>query len=381
MMLSPAIKIALQSQTAENIYKRMKSRQKQNTSESEGVEILSQLSLSRNSTYRRKWLREKKRCKYMDKFTLLLVDDSDFEKDTIITMIKRCGIDFQIFMASNGLEAFEKVKEKSDDNVRFHLILMDLNMPDYNGFDGASMIRNYERKYDQPRTYICILSAESIENSKKQTDYEVDTFVMKPFTFEKLNKIMMFIDKHLQDNLDDDSILDDKNHNIKTQFDLRVNDVAYQPYDSDMVANPDTYAELKYKNMPSMSEIIERADESYFDYDKSFVGLAGANRKVTDDKEGLLLENFSKQIRDQQNTPVLQEKPQVLPQQDIQEKKNCTTVTFGTTQAEYNEEIQLNPEVLKEPKKRSGKIVRNKKKKKILTPKSDPTPKYNFASP
>lgn len=84
----------------------------------------------------------------MDKFTLLLVDDSDFEKDTIITMIKRCGIDFQIFMASNGLEAFEKVKEKSDDNVRFHLILMDLNMPDYNGFDGASMIRNYERKYD-----------------------------------------------------------------------------------------------------------------------------------------------------------------------------------------------------------------------------------------
>src|ERR1700731_1619997 len=69
--------------------------------------------------------------------TILLVDDSDFERFTIraavegLTQFRVCG------EASNGVDAIQKAAELKPD-----LVVMDLAMPLMNGLEAATVIKN-----------------------------------------------------------------------------------------------------------------------------------------------------------------------------------------------------------------------------------------------
>ena len=69
--------------------------------------------------------------------------------------------------ANNGIEAYKQFEDLLEKGQLFHMILMDLEMPFWDGFEATTAIRQLESDLHAPRTYICGLSANSDE-SKRQ---------------------------------------------------------------------------------------------------------------------------------------------------------------------------------------------------------------------
>ncbi len=105
--------------------------------------------------------------------TILIVDD---ERD-IVQMLRRFfeRRGYLVLTAGNGEEAIKKAEKKPD------LILLDVNMPDMDGFDVCRRIRSFVQ------APILFLSAR-IEESDKLQGFGVggDDYVVKPFSMEEL---------------------------------------------------------------------------------------------------------------------------------------------------------------------------------------------------
>ena len=91
-----------------------------------------------------------------DKVTSLVVDDYAFNRDLHKLLLEREGV--RVSMASDGKEAFEKYKLKTDDH--FDFILMDVNMPEMDGFTAAKEIRKWERANGKKKADIYFVSGE-----------------------------------------------------------------------------------------------------------------------------------------------------------------------------------------------------------------------------
>ena len=70
----------------------------------------------------------------MHKYCLLVVEDSHLNQAVITTVLENGG--YQTNVADNGLEALEAVQQQ-----HYDLILMDLDMPEMNGFDATQALR------------------------------------------------------------------------------------------------------------------------------------------------------------------------------------------------------------------------------------------------
>lgn len=99
-------------------------------------------------------------------FTLLAVDDSPFQlKQLTDELPKSCQYDITIEGAKNGIEAYKRFEVLLEEGVLFHMILMDLEMPFWDGFEATTAIRQLESDLQAPRTYICGLSANTDESN------------------------------------------------------------------------------------------------------------------------------------------------------------------------------------------------------------------------
>ena len=88
----------------------------------------------------------------------------------------------QVSLAKNGLEALE-LYEKRD----FDLVLMDLQMPEMNGFEAAKAIRQFEAKTGKRRVPILALSGtDEKELAQAVQEAGMDGGSPKPLDFEKL---------------------------------------------------------------------------------------------------------------------------------------------------------------------------------------------------
>ena len=78
------------------------------------------------------------------KFNVLLAEDNPVSAKSIMHIFSK--LHCNMLWVKNGKEAVEAVKaiDDSQPEDRFHLILMDLEMPVMNGFDAALAIRSHE---------------------------------------------------------------------------------------------------------------------------------------------------------------------------------------------------------------------------------------------
>jgi signal transduction histidine kinase/CheY-like chemotaxis protein/HPt (histidine-containing phosphotransfer) domain-containing protein len=108
----------------------------------------------------------------LDRVQLLLVEDNEINRKVATKFLNKWGI--QPDYAHNGVQAIEKIKEKEYD-----LILMDLQMPEMDGYEAARIIR--ETKAQEGIPIIALTASAMHDVAQKIFDAGMNDFVMKPF--------------------------------------------------------------------------------------------------------------------------------------------------------------------------------------------------------
>lgn len=126
--------------------------------------------------------------KDLQKAKILVAEDNLVNQVMINKFLMKWGVN-EVVIAENGKEAI-----KEFDKTDFHLVLLDLQMPEMDGFEVASYIRSHPdiKKRNMP---IIALTASSLIDVKQQLDeVGMDDFIPKPFNPDNLYaKIIKFL--------------------------------------------------------------------------------------------------------------------------------------------------------------------------------------------
>jgi CheY-like chemotaxis protein len=105
------------------------------------------------------------------KNSVLIVDD---ERVNIITLTRMLGGKYTVYAATDGLDAMETAIEFNPD-----IILLDIIMPDMDGYEVLSRLKNEEKTKDIPVVFITGLG--STHDEEKGISMGAASYIKKPF--------------------------------------------------------------------------------------------------------------------------------------------------------------------------------------------------------
>lgn len=118
----------------------------------------------------------------MEEKIILVVDDSNITRNLIEHVFKN---KYKVLMASNGKGAMDIVDVMADSLV---CILLDLNMPDVDGFD---VLDYFKEQNIFNRIPVCIVTGEDApEIIGKVKTYPVSAILLKPFSTEQISTVV-----------------------------------------------------------------------------------------------------------------------------------------------------------------------------------------------
>jgi len=114
---------------------------------------------------------------------ILIAEDSSTMRSLIVSTIAALG-DFEIVEAANGFEALRILpREKVD------LVITDINMPDINGLELVSFVKNNPNYKETP---LFIISTEGSERDReKGLSLGADAYLTKPFSPQELQALIV----------------------------------------------------------------------------------------------------------------------------------------------------------------------------------------------
>lgn len=113
----------------------------------------------------------------MFKKKILIIDDTDFMVKLIADILTDAG--YEVISASRGAEGLLKVRSEKPD-----LVILDIVMPDMNGFEVCKILRDDESNNLMP---IIILTAQDNEDDKLTgLELGADDYIIKPFNPREL---------------------------------------------------------------------------------------------------------------------------------------------------------------------------------------------------
>jgi diguanylate cyclase (GGDEF)-like protein len=107
-----------------------------------------------------------------EKNSILIIDDSELN---IAVLIRILSTDYIVYTAKNGREGLELAKKYMPD-----MIILDVVMPDMDGYDVISILKNDERLKNTPVIFITGLT--NIEEEEKGLALGGADFITKPFS-------------------------------------------------------------------------------------------------------------------------------------------------------------------------------------------------------
>ncbi len=134
----------------------------------------------------KKNMQEQSRNNRLQEFSLrgkriLMVEDNPLNIFIGRKYLEKWGVDLQT--AENGVQALEMLRQQT-----FDLILMDLQMPEMNGYEATRQIRRLENPKIAKLPILAISAAVEQEVRQKALEAGFNDFVVKPFNPEKLLK-------------------------------------------------------------------------------------------------------------------------------------------------------------------------------------------------
>ena len=117
-------------------------------------------------------------------------------EDNIVNQIVVKGlfshINANITIANTGIEALGLFEKSQANNEPYHLILMDCEMPDMDGYEATKKIRSYETSEQSNRTPIIALTAHVLEDQRKKClAIGMDDRLSKPLKKDDLEKMIL----------------------------------------------------------------------------------------------------------------------------------------------------------------------------------------------
>lgn len=132
---------------------------------------------------------------------LLLAEDNPINQKLAIVLLTKAG--FMVETVDNGLKALEKIKEE-----RYNLILMDVQMPEMDGFEATRNIRLWEAE-NNIHTPIIAMTAHALKGDRERClEAGMDDYVTKPLDVKLLWEVL---DKWIENKEETKNIIDSLN--------------------------------------------------------------------------------------------------------------------------------------------------------------------------
>jgi CheY-like chemotaxis protein len=112
--------------------------------------------------------------------SILLAEDNLFNRKVNQTLFKSLG--FEVDLAQNGSEVIRMVKDKN-----YHIIFMDILMPEMDGFETASTLR----KMDFKIPIVALTAIENEDAKKRAFENGFNYYLVKPAAIGDIRKILL----------------------------------------------------------------------------------------------------------------------------------------------------------------------------------------------
>lgn len=124
---------------------------------------------------------------------ILLVEDDQIDQMNVKRAFERNKIMNPLYIAENGLEALEMLRDGRVPDER-RLILLDLNMPKMNGIEFLKTLREDEKLAHTP---VVVLTTSNDENDKVGAyNLNVAGYLLKPVTFTNFVELTAALNKY-----------------------------------------------------------------------------------------------------------------------------------------------------------------------------------------
>lgn len=214
-----------------------------------------------------------------ERLTVLVADDEKMMRDILTMSLQRLG--YEVITASNGLEAV-----KAFESNRFDLLLLDVLMPEMDGFGVCAEVR---KRSDVPIIMLTALSRP--DDIVRGLELGADNYITKPFTFKEVEARIRAILRRSST-----STTDRSNFTVLEHGDIRLNDEICE------VTVAGEYVELTRTEYRLLHYLITRCNQP-ISKDELLQGVWGYDSVDSPNLVELAIRRLRKKIEDNPSRP------------------------------------------------------------------------------
>ena len=127
---------------------------------------------------------------------IILVDDDEVDIMNVQRAFKKNNISNPLFIAHNGLEALDLLRDKGPEIIppERRLVLLDLNMPKMNGLEFLHEVRSDPQL--RPLTVVVLTTSNEERDKVEAYNLNVAGYILKPVTFSAFLEAIASLNKY-----------------------------------------------------------------------------------------------------------------------------------------------------------------------------------------